>query len=252
MGGRIIALAAASTSAIPAGALEAAGHPSVGKDAGLTAGCGELGIPITFEIQKAFANAKVLIDFSAPSATVRHSEAAAERGLGVVIGTTGLSDADLKSLAEVARHVPLIVAPNMSLGVNLLCRIAPQIVKALGSAYDIEIIESHHNKKKDAPSGTALRLLDVILDARNATRTDAVWGREGRETARREGEIGVHAVRGGDIVGDHTILFAGQGERIELTHRASSRDTFALGALRAAVFIAGKPPGQYTMEDVLL
>jgi 4-hydroxy-tetrahydrodipicolinate reductase len=251
MGGRIIALTTESNEIRTTGALEAVGHPAVGRDAGLIAGCGELKVAVTSSCDKALAGARVLIDFTSPAATLEHARVAAAHGIGLVIGTTGLSKNEEGELCDLAKKVPLILAPNMSVGVNLLFKIAPLITKALGADYDIEIVEAHHNKKKDAPSGTALRLLDVILETRDQTRAAAVYGRDGADAKRNAGEIGVHAVRAGDIVGEHTIYFATQGERVELTHRASSRDTFARGALRAAVFLAGRAPGRYSMEDVL-
>lgn len=252
MGCRIVALAAESRAWKLTGALEAQGHPAVGRDAGLLAGCGELRIAVTSDIQKGLADAQALIDFSSPSATPLHAAAAAERGLALIVGTTGLTETAEDALAAAAKRIPVIAAPNMSVGVNLLFRIAPLIASALDEAYDIEIVEAHHNRKKDAPSGTALKLLELLQAARGgAQAARAVQGRHGADVPRRTGEIGMHAVRAGDIVGDHTVFFATQGERIEITHRASSRDTFALGALRAASFLAGRPPGRYGMDDVL-
>lgn len=252
MGCRIVALAAESSTWRVTGAVEAPGHPAVGRDAGLLAGCGELQIPITADLDRGLAHAQALIDFSSPAATARHAEAAAARGIALVVGTTGLTAEAERALEAAARHVPVIAAPNMSVGVNLLFRVAPLIAKALDAAYDIEIVEAHHNRKKDAPSGTALRLLQVLQAARGGREAaPAVHGREGADALRQPGEIGMHAVRAGDIVGDHTVHFATQGERIELTHRATSRDTFALGALRAASYLAGRPAGRYSMDDVL-
>lgn len=252
MGCRIVALASESRTWKVSGALEAQGHPAVGRDAGLLAGCGELKIAVTSDIPKGIAGAQVLIDFSSPSATPYHAAAAAERGIALVVGTTGLTRAAEDALSDAAKRIPVIAAPNMSVGVNLLFRIAPLIASALDEAYDIEIVEAHHNRKKDAPSGTALRLLELLQSARGgAARAQAVHGRHGADAVRRPGEIGMHAVRAGDIVGEHTVTFATQGERIEITHRASSRDTFALGALRAASFLVGRPPRRYGMDDVL-
>lgn len=252
MGCRIVALASESRSWKVVGALEAQGHPAVGRDSGLLAGCGELKVPVTSDLRRGLSQAQVLIDFSSPGATAAHAANAAELGIALVVGTTGLTPEGQEALEAAAGRVPVIAAPNMSVGVNLLFRIAPLIAQALDETYDIEIVESHHNRKKDSPSGTALRLLQVLQEARGgADHAPVVHGREGAETLRRRGEIGMHAVRAGDIVGEHTVYFASQGERIELTHRASSRDTFALGALRAASYLAGRPPGRYGMDDVL-
>lgn len=257
MGCRIIALAVESRSYRVTGAIEAPAHPSIGRDAGLVAGCGELKVAITSDLERGLADAQVLIDFSSPSVTAVHAEAAAAHGVALIVGTTGLTTEAEAGISAAAARVPVIAAPNMSVGVNLMFRIAPLIAQALDESYDIEIIEAHHNRKKDAPSGTALRLLELLQAARGgassggAQAAPAVYSRHGAEATRRTGEIGMHAIRAGDIVGDHTVFFAAQGERIELTHRASSRDTFALGALRAAAFLAEKPPGRYSMDDVL-
>ncbi len=251
MGGRIIALASEMKNFKLTGAFEVTGHPAVGRDAGIAAGCGELHVPIIADAERALQNSDVLIDFTFPNASLAHARLAAARGLALVVGTTGLSAAEDAELERIAKEIPFICAPNMSVGVNLLFRIAPLIAKALDEGYDIEIVEAHHNKKKDAPSGTALRLLDVVAEARGVARDRAIFGREGADAKRVAGEIGVHAVRAGDIVGEHTVYYATAGERIELTHRATSRDTFARGALRAALFLAGKPAGRYSMADVL-
>lgn len=251
MGCRLVALAVERPELKLVGALEVPGHPAVGRDAGIVAGCGETRIQVTSDLGRALATAKVLIDFSAAAALPNHIAAAVERGVGLVIGTTGLTAEHERLLAAAAERTPVLAAPNMAVGVNLLFELAPLVTRALGEAYDIEIVEAHHNRKKDAPSGTALRLLDLVLEARARDRSAASFGREGAAATRRAGEIGVHAVRAGDIVGEHTIHFVTDGERIEITHRASSRDTFAAGALRAARWLAGRPAGRYTMKDVL-
>jgi len=251
MGCRIISLAGERPDLKVTGALEAKGHPAIGSDAGMLAGCGELQVPVTSDPAKALAGAQVAIDFTAPSAVPLYASAAAEIGVGLVIGSTGLTAPEEAIIARAAERVPVLVAPNMSIGVNLLFRLVPQIAAALGSEYEIEILEAHHNKKKDAPSGTALGLLERILEVREPSRDQVVYGREGMTGARRQHEIGVHAIRAADTVGEHTVMFATAGERIEITHRASSRDTFARGALRAALFLAGKPAGRYAIADVL-
>lgn len=251
MGGRIIALSTESRDARLTGALEVKGHPSIGRDAGIVSGSGELKVPITASLEKALADAEILIDFTAPSAIVHYAETAIARGIGLVIGSTALNADETAAIEKASKSVPVITAPNMSVGVNLCFRLAPMIAEALGEEYDIEIVEAHHNKKKDAPSGTALRLLDGILASRKSTRDRAIYGRGGMTGERPQGQIGVHAVRAGDIIGEHTVVFATGGERIELVHKAHSRDTFAHGALRAARFLAGRPAGRYSMDDVL-
>lgn len=251
MGCRIVALATESDHVKVTGALERPGHPSVGRDAGIVAGCGELKLAVTSDPKRALSDANVIIDFTAPSAIDSYLGSAIAGKIGIVIGTTALTDANNAAIGTAVKSVPVITAPNMSVGVNLLFKIAPMITEALGGAYDIEIIEAHHNRKKDAPSGTAERLLENIAAARKVSKDKAVYGRRGIVGERARDEIGVHAVRAGDIVGEHTVIFATGGERIELTHRASSRDTFASGALRAAEFITGRKPGLYSMHDVL-
>ena len=251
MGGRIIALASESSEFKVIGALEASGHPVIGRDAGIVAGCGEIKVVITSDCTRSLEGADVLIDFTSPSATIEHIQIALQHNVPMVIGTTGLEKDGEKIIEQASKKIPLIAAPNMSVGVNLLFRIAPLIAETLGEDYDIEIIEAHHNKKKDAPSGTAMKLLDLVSSAAGIEKENSVFGRKGLDAKRKPREIGVHAVRAGDIVGEHTVIFATTGERIEVTHRASSRDTFALGALRAAKFLIGKPAGKYSMADVL-
>ena len=250
MGRRIVALVAEQKNLQVVCALERPGHPDLGKDAGLLAGIQELGVKVGEGVQ---GSPQVLIDFSVPESTMRRAAEAASRGVGLVIGTTGLSDEQLARIKrEVASKVPVLMAPNMSIGMNVLFRVAGQVAAALGEGYDIEIVEMHHRRKKDAPSGTALRLAEGICEAVSWSPKDVlIYGREGITGERPGRQIAVLAVRGGDVAGDHTVIFAGEGERIELTHRASNRDVFAHGAIRAARFIAGKPPGLYGMKDVL-
>lgn len=193
----------------------------------------------------------VLVDFSAPDATACFAAEAAALGVGIVCGTTGLSPAANDALAAASARVPVLVAANMSLGVNVLLDVARRLAATLAD-YDLEIVEAHHRRKKDAPSGTALALARAAAEGRGVALDDvAVYGREGLVGERPAGEIGIHAVRGGDVVGDHTMIFATDGERVEIGHRASSRETFAAGALRAAAFLCGRPAGGYTMRDVL-
>lgn len=196
--------------------------------------------------------ADVLIDFSVAEACVANVEAAAKAAKPAVIGTTGLSPQQQERLANCARSVPVVLAPNMSVGVNLLFRLTEQVAKVLGLDYNVEITEIHHNQKKDSPSGTAVRLAERAADALGLSyRENVVHGRHGLVGARPRGEIGVHAIRGGDVAGEHTVAFIGQGERLELTHRAHNRDNFARGALIAARFVVSAEPGLYDMQDVL-
>jgi 4-hydroxy-tetrahydrodipicolinate reductase len=245
MGSRILALLREEKDFAVAGAFERPGTDFVGRDAG--------GVRIASGIEPALENgAEVVIDFTAPSATMQHAKVCAARGVALVIGTTGLSADQKNELRGLARRIPLLLAPNMSVGVNVLFRLVAEAAKALGSAYEVEIVEMHHRAKKDAPSGTALRLAeaaakDLDLDLQKA----GVYSRHGDTGERRPSSIGIQALRGGDVVGDHTVYFLADGERLELTHRATSRDNFARGAIRAAKFVARKPPGLYDLQDVL-
>ncbi len=207
---------------------------------------------VTTELGGVVKNADVVIDFTSHVGLPATIDIVSAAGKALVIGTTGLTRQEQSALDKAAKRVPLVYAPNMSAGVNLVFQLAAQIAGTLGSGYDVEIVESHHNQKKDAPSGTARKLAEKIAEAlgRDLDKS-AVYGREGMTGPRKTSEIGIHAVRAGDIVGEHTVIFAGPGERIELTHRAHSRDTFARGALRAAKWVVGKPPGHYSMLDVL-
>jgi len=249
MGKRLVSLAASDPELKLVGALEAPGHPDMGKDAGLVAGIGEIGVKI---IRKLPAGADALIDFSAPEATLDRLEEALKMGLAAVIGTTGLSEEGVSRIEAAAGRIAIVFSPNMSVGVNLLFKIAPRVAEALGGGYDVEIVETHHRRKADAPSGTALALARGIAEVlgRNLEKT-GVYGRRGKMAGRSAEEIGIHAVRVGDVVGEHVVIFGNTGERIELVHRANTRDAFASGALRAAKFVAGKPPGLYGMADVL-
>ena len=253
MGRRLIALLAEDSQLRLAGAIEAPGHALLGQDAGVVAGVAPLKVPLTADLNAALALGDVTIDFSAAEAVVGNVRAALAAQRACVIGTTGLSDAALAELRALADGGGRIVqAPNMSVGVNLLFSLCEQVARVLGEDYDIEIVEMHHNQKRDAPSGTAKALAEGIAAARGLDYArDTVHGRQGLVGARPRRQIGMHALRGGDVVGDHTVVFAAQGERIELTHRAGSRDTFARGALRAAKFIAKAKPGLYDMRAVL-
>jgi 4-hydroxy-tetrahydrodipicolinate reductase len=252
MGCRLVALIKDSTTLTLAGAIEGKGHHAVGDDAGETAGCGHAGIPITDDFAVLLDRGEVAIDFSAPEATLHHLRTAAQYRRAMVIGTTGFSVPQLEELKSLACQVPCVLSPNMSVGVNLIYKVISEMAKTLGDDYDIEVIEAHHRLKKDAPSGTALKIAEVLAKAVNRDLDQVgVYARKGLIGERKKGEIGIQTIRAGDIVGDHTILFGGMGERIEVTHRASSRDTFAGGALRAARWVVRQPPGLYDMMDVL-
>jgi len=222
----------------------------VGRDAGELAGIGPIGVPIADDIAGVGQmRADVVIDFSSPSATLKLAPIAAAAGCALVSGTTGLGDDGRAALRLAADRIPVLWEPNMSVGVHLLSELVARAAAAL-ALWDVEIVETHHRAKGDAPSGTALRLAEVAQSARSAA-TRLVHGRHGKTGERGSGEIGIHAVRGGDIVGDHAVHLLGPGERLELVHTATSRDVFAHGALRAARWIAGRPPGRYGLQDVL-
>lgn len=234
-----------------AGAIDRAGSPMTGQDAGAAYGA-LTGVHVMDNIEAALQNADTLIDFTRPDASFMYLDACVAQQKSIVIGTTGFDEAGTERIQAAARQIPIVFAPNMSVGVNLLMKLAELAAGVLREGYDIEIIEAHHRHKIDAPSGTALGLGRAVAKTlQRDLATCAVYGREGVTGERAADAIGFATVRGGDIVGDHTLLFAGIGERIELTHRASSRATFALGALRAAKWLQGKAPGLYDMRDVL-
>ncbi len=251
MGRRLVALIMESSDLQLSGAVEVAGNPLLGSDAGSVAGVGMANVLITDDLASALKNSDAVINFST-SGVVEATRISAAAGCSSVIGTTALSDADKAALAELAEEARIVFAPNYSVGVNLLFYLT-NMVSGLLADYDCEIVEMHHNQKKDAPSGTAERLGEIAAAAREQVYKEVVrHGREGVVGARTPSEIGMHAVRGGDVVGDHTVIFATGGERVELTHKASSRDTFAKGALRAVRFLASAPAGRiYDMQDVL-
>ena len=232
-------------------ALDRADCPQLGKDAGEQFGAA-CGVKVSADLQAALQGANVLVDFTRPEPSMEYLEACRRAGVGMVIGTTGFSAAQKETIAAAAKDIPIVFAPNMSVGVNLLINLVQSAAKVLSEGYDIEIIEAHHRHKVDAPSGTALRLGEAAAAALGRDLAQcAVYGREGVTGERDPSTIGFATVRGGDVVGDHTVLFAGIGERVELTHKASSRATFALGALRAAKFISDKKSGLFDMQDVL-
>lgn len=233
-------------------AVDQASCPVIGKDAGLIAAAGETGVPITSDLAAAARAADTIIDFSFHEVVPLTVVQAAAQKKAVVIGTTGLNPDERSAVERAAKTIPIVWAPNMSLGVNLLFTLVERAAKALGLDYDVEITEAHHRFKKDAPSGTALRLGERVAESRGQVFRDvAVFGRAGLSGERPRGQIGLHALRAADIIGDHTVLFATEGERVEISHRATTRDAFAKGALRAAGWIANQPPGLYDMLDVL-
>lgn len=236
MGSRIAALALNDSAFAVAGAIEGKAHPAIGQDLGLLLGNKALGIRVTTDGHEALQHGEVLIEFTTPEATIEHVPLAKQLKKPMVIGTTGLSDAQRAVIVDAAKTIPIVLSPNMSVGVSLLFELVQTAAKRLGLAYDVEIIEAHHRVKKDSPSGTAKRLAEVLAASRKQSAD----------------HIPVHAVRAGDIIGDHQVIFAGPSERLELVHRAQSRDVFALGALRAARFVVGKrPAGLYDMNHVL-
>lgn len=234
------------------GALEREGHGWLGRDLGEAMGGAPLGVRVEDDPLEPFARAQAVIDFTAPAATVAFADLAAQARAVHVIGTTGLSDEDLRRIHIAARHAVVVRAGNMSLGVNLLTQVTRQVAAALDADWDIEVVEMHHHHKVDAPSGTALMLGEAAAEGRGVSLAEVSdRGRDGMTGARRRGDIGFHALRGGDVVGEHEVIFAAAGERIVLKHIASDRALFARGALRAALWGQGKAPGEYDMLDVL-
>ena len=235
-----------------AAALERPGSSLLGVDAGELAGQGRMDLTVTDDVEAALAGVDVLIDFTLPEATVANAAACAGAGVPMVIGTTGLDDEHKRQLREAATRIPVVHAANFSVGVNLTLRLLATAARALGDDFDVEVIEAHHRHKIDAPSGTALRMGEVLAHSLGRNLDEcAIYGREGRTGERDSKTIGFETIRGGDVVGDHTVMFLGLGERMEITHRASSRMTFARGATRSAVWVRQQPPGIYDMEDVL-
>ena len=237
------------------GATERSGTAAVGLDVGLAAGLGMLEVAVCDSLAKALQlaeGAEVVIDFTQYQASVAHAELCAEQTVALVVGSTGFTPEARDRIAEAAKQIPIVMSPNMSVGVNLMIQVAGELAKVLGNAYDVEILEIHHRHKVDAPSGTAVRLAEVIAEKLNRNpQKSLVYARKGPIGERKRDEIGLQSLRGGDVIGDHTVLFLGEGERLELTHRSTSRDGFATGAVRAARWIVGKPPGLYSMQDVL-
>jgi 4-hydroxy-tetrahydrodipicolinate reductase len=251
MGQRII-VAAKEAGCTISGALERPGHELVGQDAGLIAGCGALGVAISDDINAVVAGCDVLIDFTTPKVSLKNIEVCALKNKAIVIGSTGFTPEERDLAKELGKNIPVVLAPNMSVGVNVCFKILKDVAKTLGDAFDVEIVELHHNKKKDSPSGTAVRMGEVVAEAlgRDYNKV-ANYHREGICGERTKEEIGMQTVRGGDIVGEHTVYFIGMGERIEISHRAMTRDMFSRGSVRAAQWVASKAPGFYDMQDVL-
>ncbi len=251
MGRMLIEAVSAADDVVLAGALDVPGSPAIGHDA--TAFLGKAGgVAITSDLKAGLANSQVLIDFTRPEGTLAHLAACESMGVKVVIGTTGFSDAQKAQIAEHAKHIAVMMAPNMSVGVNVVLKLLETAARALNKGFDIEVIEAHHRHKVDAPSGTALAMGEVVAKALGRDLKEcAVYGREGITGERDPSTIGFATVRGGDIIGDHTVLFAGTGERIEITHKSSSRVVYAQGSLRAARFLATKTQGIFGMNEVL-
>ena len=251
MGQMLIEAVRAADDCVFSGALDIAASPAIGQDAGAFAGQ-STGVLISADIAQGLKNSRVLIDFTRPEGTMALLAVCRAQGVAMVIGTTGFTDSQKAEISEAAKHIPIMMAPNMSVGVNVTFKLLEMAAKALATGYDIEIIEAHHRHKVDAPSGTALKMGEVIANALGRDLKDcAVYAREGVTGERDPSSIGFATIRGGDIVGDHTVLFAGTGERIEITHKSSSRSTYAQGSLRAARFLAGQQAGLFDMFDVL-
>jgi len=249
MGLRIASLALQDKNFQIVSVMERKDHPDFGKKYGPMIGDSNLNVNVTETLQD---QPDVIIDFTAPASTAGWIKTAADHKIPMVIGTTGLSDTELSLVKDASRTIPIVQAPNMSIGMNLLFKLVQQMSQVLGEEYDIEITEQHHRFKKDAPSGSALGLLEAAAKGRGKDpKQIAIFGREGREALRAPGQIAVHALRLGDTVGEHTVYFGSLGETVSISHSAHSRDTFALGAVRAAAWIIGKPPRHYTMQDVL-
>jgi len=250
MGGRTIHIIQESPSIKLFRAIERPDHPSIGKDIGEVIGLGKLGVPLEATLQK--EGGDVIINFSNPQASLESLEFAHKTGLAIVIGTTGLGPEQMNRVKELSKGARCVMAPNMSVGMNVMFRIVQEIARVLGPEYDIEILEAHHRLKKDSPSGTAVKLGELIAKAVGRDFGHVgVYGRKGMVGERTKDEIGMQVIRAGDIVGDHTVLFGGIGERLEITHRAHSRDNFARGAVRAALWVVKQPNGLYDMQDVL-
>lgn len=252
MGSRIGQLVREADGLELAGAFEYPDHPAVGKDIAEIIGGGPTGIKVCPGLGETLAGADVVIDFTNAAASMKHLQVVAARKIAMVVGSTGFSPAEIRQAQDLCRAMPCVLTPNMSMGVNVLFKVVGEVARMLGSGFDVEILESHHRFKKDAPSGTALKLAQIVAEALGRDLDQhGVFARHGLIGERSTTEIGMQTLRGGDIVGEHTVMFAGLGERIELIHRAHSRDNFAHGALRAARWVVGQAPGLYDMQHVL-
>ncbi len=252
MGARIIALIQEIDGVNLSGAVERRGQQSVGRDAGEVSGWGRIGIAISDDLSKIIDNTDAIIDFTIPKSTLESLKIAADKKKAAVIGTTGFSKDEMEEIKNLTKNIPCVLSPNMSVGVNLMFKTIADIARILDDDYDIEIVEAHHRFKKDAPSGTAMKMAEVIAEALNRNLNEvAVYERHGMIGERKKKEIGIQTVRAGDIVGEHTVIFGGMGERLEVTHKAHTRDNFARGAIRAAKWVVKQKPGLYNMMDVL-
>lgn len=252
MGGRLVTLLKEAEGIELAGAVERRGHPLLGRDVGEGLGLGKTGILIEEDLARCAEGGDVIIDFTSHEASMEHLRVASERRKAIVIGSTGFTAEEMKKARELAGSARCVLAPNMSVGVNVLFKVLSEVAGILGEDYDVEIVEAHHHLKKDAPSGTALKMAQVIADSLGRDLEEVgVYARKGLIGERTKQEIGIQTLRAGDIVGDHTVIFGGLGERLEFIHRAHSRDNFARGAIRAALWVVGRKNGLYDMQDVL-
>jgi len=234
------------------GIIESPSHPSIGKDWGISVGLGKTEVIITDNLEEIIQNTDQIVEFTNPQISLKHLEIVSKCKKPMIMGTTGFSSKEIEKINRLAQGIPFLLSPNMSLGVNLLFKLAAETAAALSDDYDIEIVEAHHRFKKDAPSGTAKKLAQEIAKAKGVSLDKvAIYNREGIIGERKRGEIGIHSIRGGDITGEHTVMFTALGERLELTHKAHNRDTFAYGTIQAIKFMEGKPAGFYEMKDVL-
>ena len=252
MGSKVAQLIYQNKNMALTGIIESPSYPGIGKDWGMSLGLGETGIFIKDDLEEIIQNADQIIEFTNPQVSLKHLEVVSKYKKAMIMGTTGFLPEETEKIKNLAYHIPFLLSPNMSLGVNLLFKLAAEVASILNDDYDIEIVEAHHRFKKDAPSGTAKKLAQEIAQAKGINLNEvAIYGREGIIGERKKGEIGIHSIRGGDIAGEHTVMFTALGERLELSHKAHSRDTFAHGTIQAIKFMEGKSPGFYEMKDVL-
>jgi 4-hydroxy-tetrahydrodipicolinate reductase len=252
MGNRIAHWLVATEGIELVAAVEGKGHAAIGKDVGETLGLSKMGVAVVDDLEEVINAGDVLIDFTHHEATVMNMTLASDKGRAMVIGTTGFTTGELQIIRGLSGKIPCVLAPNMSVGVNVMFKILRDVAQILGGDYDVEIIEAHHNQKKDAPSGTAMKMAQIIAETlERDLEKDAVYARRGMIGERKKNEIGIQTIRGGDIVGEHDVMFVTAGERLEFIHRAHSRDNFARGAVRAAKWIVGQRPDLYDMQDVL-